>query len=257
VRHCCIALMLVANFASSASAQVQDAGSSEIRKQWFLGEHSARDLDQRFDRVDDVSLLNYLQSVETRITSAVGAKPVEIRVTRSSEQSATPLPNGVLYLSTGMLARVKSESELAGLLAHELAHLQQPGLTPSSGGIEILSTCVLGSTLAPTRSVSQLHDEELRATAEAVRYAKLADYDPLSGLELLSKLAYENPIWGKTIRSEDLLDLRATLEPEAPPASGYILDTSDFITQHARIVASLSQIRSRPSPASLRSLRKP
>jgi hypothetical protein len=182
---------------------------------------------------------------------------MEIRVTRSLEQSATPLEDGVLYLSIGMLARIQSESELVGLLSHELAHVQQPSRTPPNGGVEIPSTCVLGSTLTPTRSVSQLHEEELRATSEAIRYAKLADYDPLSGLEFLSKLAYENPMWGKTILSEDLLDLRAVLEPEAPPARGYILDTSDFMPQHARIVASLSEIPSRKSPASLKLLRKP
>jgi hypothetical protein len=35
------------------------------------------------------------------------------------------LPNRVLYLSSGMLARIDNESELAGLLAHEFAHSLQ------------------------------------------------------------------------------------------------------------------------------------
>src|SRR5258707_553237 len=117
MRTCCVVALVVANLASSARAQVQDAGSSQIRKRWVLGEHLARDLDKRVGRVDDVSLLDYLQQIENRITNAIGASPVEIRVTRSSEQSATLLPNGVLYLSSGMLARIESESELAGLLA--------------------------------------------------------------------------------------------------------------------------------------------
>ena len=86
---------------------------------------------------------------------------------------------------------------------------------------------------------------------------KLAHYDPLSGLEILSKLAYENPSWGKAICSEDLLDLRATLEPEAPPVSGYILDSSDFIRHHARIVSGLGHVAGRTPPPSLTPPRKP
>ena len=114
MRTCCAVAVLVANLVCSAHAQVQDAGSSEIRKQWVLGEHLARDLDEQAGRVYDVPLLDYLQRIETRITGAIGANPVEIRVTRSSEQLATLLPNGVLYLSSGILARIESESELAG-----------------------------------------------------------------------------------------------------------------------------------------------
>ena len=258
MRTCCVVAVLVANLVSSAHAQVQDAGSSEIRKQWVLGEHLARDLDEQAGRVYDVPLLDYLRRIETRITGAIGANPVEIRVTRSSEQLATLLPNGVLYLSSGILARIESESELAGLLAHELAHSQHGSRAASSGGIEILwPRCVLGSSLMPMMWTRQMHDEEVRATADGVRYMKLAHYDPLSGLEILSKLAYENPSWGKAICSEDLLDLRATLEPEAPPVSGYILDSSDFIRHHARIVSRLGHVAGRTPPPSLTPPRKP
>ena len=131
MRTCCVVAVLVANLVSSAHAQVQDAGSSEIRKQWVLGEHLARDLDEQAGRVYDVPLLDYLRRIETRITGAIGANPVEIRVTRSSEQLATLLPNGVLYLSSGILARIESESELAGAGSRT-----RPFTTPQSRGFE-------------------------------------------------------------------------------------------------------------------------
>jgi predicted Zn-dependent protease len=216
--------------ASLARGQVQDAGSSEIRKQWVVGEHLAKDIGQP---VDDAALLDYLQRIESRIASAVSARPIQIRVTRSLEPAATLLPNRILYLSSGMLARVESESELAGLLAHELAHSQR-ATAPS---------CVLASR--PTID-EQTRDEEVRATGEAVRYMKLAGYDPLSAVEILSKLAYEHPAWGKAIRAEDLLDLRATLESEVAPAGGYALDSSEFIKQHAAIVAAAGQHPRKP-----------
>ena len=243
--------VLVANLANSGRAQIRDAGSSEIRKQWVLGEHLARDLDQRAGRVYDVPLLDYLQRIEVRIAGAIGANPVEVRVTASSELLATLLPNRVLYLSSGMLARIESESELAGMLAHELAHSQHGSRAAPTGGIDVLlPQCVLGSSLTPMIRTSEMHDEEVLATADAVLYTKLANYDPLAALEILSKLAYENPRWGKALHSEDLLDMRATLEREAPPASGYILDSSDFIEQHAKMVSAVGDVaRKTPQPS--------
>jgi len=244
--------MTIANLANTAHAQVQDAGTSEIRKEWILGEKVAQDLDQRYGRVDDAALLNYLQRIEMRITDAIGADRVEIRLTGSKERLATLLPNRVLYLSGGMLARIETESELAGVLAHELAHVQRGNRT-----VEIrFPPCVFDSTVTPRTPVDQMHDEEVRATSDAVGYLKLADYDPLSAVEILSKLGYENPNWGKAIRSEDLLDLRATLEAEGTPAGGYILDSSDFIQWHAGILAALSPA-TQHSPVSRARLRRP
>jgi predicted Zn-dependent protease len=246
VRSACLVAMTIADLAYS---QVQDAGTSEIRKEWILGAKAAQDLDQRDGRIDDAALLNYLQRIETRITDAIGADRVEIRVSRSAARSATPVPNRVLYVSLGMLARVETESELAGMLAHELAHVQR-----GNRAVEIrLPPCVFASTVM---SADQMRDEEVGATLDAVGYLKLADYDPMSAVEILSKLAYENPNWGKAIRSEDLLDLRATLEAERTPAGGYILDSSDFIPWHAGILAALSPA-TQQSPVSRARLRKP
>jgi len=150
MRTCCLVAVLAANIAGSSRAQVQDAGSSEIRKQWALGGHLAQDLDKRAGTVYDAPLIDYLQRIETRITRAIGANPAEIRVTPSSEQLATILANRVLYLSGGLLTRIESESELTGLLAHELAHSQHGSRAAASGGIEILwPRCVIGSSLTP------------------------------------------------------------------------------------------------------------
>jgi hypothetical protein len=259
MRTSCFAAIAVANLLSLAPAQVRDAGSSEIRKEWVLGEHIARDLDQRDGRVDDAALLAYLQRIENRIAAVASASPAEIRVTGSAQLSADLLPNAILYLSVGMLARIETEAELAGLLAHELAHSQHGNpVATRSGGVDIhLPPCVLVSPLTPLTWGARTHDEEVLATKDGVRYMALADYDPLSAVELLSRLAYENPGWSKAIRSEDLLDLRATLEVETPPDGGYILNRSGFVEQHAGIVARFGKAVGKTSQPSLSSQRKP
>jgi predicted Zn-dependent protease len=93
-----------------------------------------------------------------------------------------------------MLGRIESELELAGILAHELAHSQHGTRTARTGAIEIaLPRCVFGSSFTPMMRADEMHDEEVRATADGVRHLKLANYNPLAALKILSQLAYENP----------------------------------------------------------------
>jgi predicted Zn-dependent protease len=105
--------------ASSARGQ---SASSQVTKEFALGQAVAKDIDRTDGRIDDASITDYLQRIANRTALAAGVKPVEVRLTRSTLWSANLLPNSVLYLSGGMLARIENEAEFAGLLAHEMAH---------------------------------------------------------------------------------------------------------------------------------------
>ena len=84
-------------------------------------------------RINDPSIAEYVQRVENRLALAAGVMPLEIRLTRNAKSNALILPNGILYISSGMLDRMASEAELAGLLAHETAHLPwETSLTDAS-----------------------------------------------------------------------------------------------------------------------------
>jgi predicted Zn-dependent protease len=90
-------------------------------KESALWKGLAQDLD-REGRIDSPALTQYLQRIENRVAAASGHAAHEIRLTRSGESHATLLPHGVLYLSAGLVKRMENEMELAGLLAHQLAH---------------------------------------------------------------------------------------------------------------------------------------
>ncbi len=49
--------------------------------------------------------------------------PFAVRIYSSAEPRALAFPGGRLYLSTGLLQRIDTESQLAGVLAHEVAHV--------------------------------------------------------------------------------------------------------------------------------------
>ena len=75
-----------------------------------------------------------MQRVEDGVAAAAGITPHEIRITRGFKWYRFLLPQGVLYISEGLLERISSEGELVGLLAHELGHELNPKATRNSTG---------------------------------------------------------------------------------------------------------------------------
>ena len=74
-------------------------------------------------RLDDLS--NYLNAVMDRIVAAgpVPEVPVEVYVLDVRIPNAFASPDGAILVTMGMLRNLRSEDELAALLAHELAHV--------------------------------------------------------------------------------------------------------------------------------------
>ena len=229
------------------------SGQTPAQKLHAFGEGLAHDIDRKADRINDPPIIEYLQRIENRIAIAAGVKPLEVRLTRNEMSSAVLLPNGVLYLSSALLEQLRSEAELAGLLAHELAHGPWETSPTTHATISMLMPpCVLSSpAMMPAGWIAagwikDRLEREQQATAAAVKTLETAGYDPEAVLELLSKLSYNNPAWSKAIVSDDLLDLRAPLEAAVPPADGYLIDGSEFLQMHGRLATLLGHGARRP-----------
>jgi len=197
---------------------------------------TAHELEQRDGRIDDPAIVGCAQHIENRIASAYGIPPAEIRITRSSNQYVSPMGERVLYISAGLLQRIENEGELAGLLAHELAHAQ------AAKGEMLRDACVLQSKPAPPGS-EDAREREMQATVAATGYLRAAGYDPAAVLDLFSKLAYEHPVWAKAIVPGDLLELRVKTEEDAVPPGGYRIGSSEFEQAHAMLETVLSRRR--------------
>ncbi len=230
-------------FPASSQTPPASTPTSQVSKTWEVGRSRADQLDLLVQRIESkervlerqyyFAELNYLQRTEDRIAAAAGVKPQEIRVTEASEWYASLLPQGVLYISVGLLERVSSEAELLGLLAHELGHQLNPNSTAGP-----LQQCALGVKYLPVQRNPR--EAERRATQRAIGYMKAARYDPLALLDVLSQIAYENQRWSKSVVAEDLLSFRVALEGEAEPVDGYVTDDSEFAKFRSHL--SLQQI---------------
>jgi beta-barrel assembly-enhancing protease len=73
--------------------------------------------------VEDKAIQEYVNSVAQRIAQKSDLKiPLHVSVIQSREINAFALPGGYLFLERGLLDAADDEAELAGVLAHEMAH---------------------------------------------------------------------------------------------------------------------------------------
>ena len=96
----------------------------EERAMWKEAAVEQERLDDGGDVLDDSALEAYLTSVARKLEpqAAWKAVPFHIKVLKNFRPNAFCLPNGAVYLHTGILARMDSEAELATLLGHEMTH---------------------------------------------------------------------------------------------------------------------------------------
>jgi len=89
----------------------------------------AKELDQELDRkgmlLETPALLNYVRSIGQPLVpkEAAGIVDFKFHILRSPVVNAFALPNGSIYLSVGLLARLENEAELAQVMGHEIAHV--------------------------------------------------------------------------------------------------------------------------------------
>jgi predicted Zn-dependent protease len=90
-----------------------------------LGAQQAAQLDAQMPIVRNASADAYVEQLGQRIIqhTPYAGQDFEFKLYRSDEVNAFALPGGFIYVSTGLVQAADNESELAGVLAHEIAHV--------------------------------------------------------------------------------------------------------------------------------------
>ncbi|MCL6482283.1 MAG: M48 family metalloprotease [Firmicutes bacterium] len=74
--------------------------------------------------VEDESVVRYVRTLAQRLAQNSDLQvPLQVTVLKSEEINAFALPGGFLFVNTGLILKAETESELAGVLAHEIAHV--------------------------------------------------------------------------------------------------------------------------------------
>src|SRR5512145_1682433 len=155
---------------------------SDERALWVRAEKEQEALVKRTKVYDDPLLEGYLAGIADRLLAdavrAAGAPAVKVSVIRDATLNAFTMPNGRVYVHTGLLSRLDNEAQLAMILGHELTHYahrhtlkvsRNPQSTPTHGTAVVasgLGVAVAGSARA--HSGSQGSAAVLSQTASAI-----------------------------------------------------------------------------------------
>jgi predicted Zn-dependent protease len=229
-------------------------GGGSLEKEVSLGRQLAAEVDRQAKFIDDPVITEYVNRVGQNIVLHSDAKiPFTIKVIDSDEVNAFALPGGFFYVNKGLLLAADNEAEVAGVMAHEIAHVAArhavenmrkgqwiEGLAMVGsiflGGIPGLiyqSTANLG-LLAVFLKFSRGAEEE--ADRLGVQYMYAAGYDPHAMSTMFEKLASKNKkkpgfiskAFSTHPQSADRLEASRTLVGRFPDRDEYILSTSEF-----------------------------
>lgn len=203
LRHLGAASLLLALTACGGRTSV--SGADEAGAPATLG----RQLEEQVGIYADDYLGNYVDGVGRRLVAEFGRDryAFRFRVTDQAEPAAYATPEGHLYFSRGLLALLNSEDELAGLLAHQIAHVTagDPGNRAGAGlaaalapGGRVFETIVrpdllevMGPAVAAIGGWSAgaySSEQERRADEAGMALVARAGYDPAGLPAVLSTL---------------------------------------------------------------------
>jgi predicted Zn-dependent protease len=107
-----------------------------IEKEVAIGRQLAAEVDQSSKIINDPLVTEYVNRVAQNVVLHSDSKvPFTIKVIDSQEVNAFALPGGFLYVNRGLLEAADNEAEVAGVIAHEIAHVAaRHGMEQASKG---------------------------------------------------------------------------------------------------------------------------
>jgi len=147
-----------------------------------IGESVMREYRRDPDFVDDPEVVSYVNSVGQRLVavSADAGREFEFFVVRDNTINAFAMPGGFVGVHTGLLLAAQTESELAGVLAHEISHVTQrhiarqleKGSQLSWAAIAGLVVAVLAARSNPQASQAAMAGTQAGAIQAMLNYSR-------------------------------------------------------------------------------------
>src|SRR5690349_22631105 len=95
-----------------------------LEKEIALGKQLAQEVERQAKIIDDPIIAEYVNRVGQNLVRNSDAKvPFTIKVLDTEEVNAFALPGGFFFVNSGRLLKAEPEPALAGVMAHEIAHV--------------------------------------------------------------------------------------------------------------------------------------
>ena len=194
------------NINTGIIAKMSGSTEKEVRQ----GREAAAEVDRQAKFVDDPMITEYVNRVGQNIVLHSDAKvPFTIKVIDSDEVNAFALPGGFFYVNKGLILAADNEAELAGVMAHEIAHVAARHAVENQTKASLLEYAALGGSIflggipgmiyQNTAGIGLLgifmkfsRGAEEEADKLGVQYMYAAGYDPGAMATMFEKLEAKN-----------------------------------------------------------------
>ncbi len=252
-------LVFIVPVCGQTTAAAAGVNFFSLEKEAALGRGAAEDFRRRNPVLDDEVLRGYVISIAARLNQFARSPfllSIEMSANADAKLEPAAFPGGFLFVPLRLLVAVRDEAELAGPLAHALAHIAARHGTRQAtrGQIENLATI-------PLIFAGGWGHDQLSTIPLGFRKFQLeqeAEADRLAG-QWMAQAGYSPAAWGaylERVRPASFLpiaDRVAALSSSAAPASP--ADTADFAAMQERARAFVPPPGERRPPPALR--RKP
>ncbi|MGA2673053.1 MAG: M48 family metalloprotease [Terracidiphilus sp.] len=226
-----------------------------------MGKMYAMEIEKSTKFIADPVVLEYVNRIGQNIVKNSDCKvPFTIKIIDSDEINAMALPGGFFYVNSGLILNADEEAELAGVMAHETAHVcahhavreqtrmnyAQLGTIPLIfiGGWTGYGIYEAASLAVPITFLHFSRDFEAQADYLGVQYMYRAGYDPqafISFFEKIQALEKRKPgavakVFADHPQTPDrILHSQEEIARILPPRDEYTVTTSEFDDIKARL----------------------
>jgi beta-barrel assembly-enhancing protease len=250
-----------------------------LEKEIALGKQLAQEVERQVKLLNDPEITEYVSRVGQNLVKNSDAKvPFTIKVVDSDEINAFALPGGFFYVNSGLITSADEESEMAGVMAHEIAHVAARHGTEqyTKGTIANYATLPLiflggglgyglynaAGFLIPLQFLHFSRKAETEADFLGLQYMYKTGYDPTAFVSFFEKIqAQEKRKPGKLAKAfsthpptgDRIEKTQANIASILPERDQYVINTSEF----DKIKAKLMALENRKRPAEGEKSNKP
>ena len=234
-----------------------------LEREISLGKQLAQEVERSSKLIDDPIVTEYVNRVGQNLVRNSDARvPFTIKVIDSDEVNAFALPGGFFYVNSGLILRAQEESELAGVMAHEISHVTARHGTKNATKGELMQLATIplillgpggwagygiyqGLNLAiPVTYLKFSRDAEREADFLGLQYMYKAGYDPNSYVTFFERIQADEKRRPGTIPKvfsshpptpERIENTQKEIARILPAKQEYIVTTSEFDSVKSRL----------------------
>jgi predicted Zn-dependent protease len=240
-----------------------------LERQIEMGKEYAEEVESVSKLITDTAVTEYVNQLgQNLVRNSDSRVPFTFKVIDSDDVNAFALPGGFFYVHSGLILAAESEAELAGIIAHEIAHVAacHAARSRTRGRLMDFASLPLSmvggplgyaayealSVATPLMFMKFSRRFESEADFLAVQYIYKAGYDPqaltafferINSLERTKQNRLAKAFNSHPQTRDRIKKAQQEINTLLPPRPEYKVDTSEF----EEIKARLKQAESRPA----------